>query len=337
MRFLDACRLKPCDATPVWFMRQAGRYFPEYRRARRSRSIVEICSDPALAAEVSLQPVRFLGVDAAILFSDILLPLRPMGVRLDFAPGEGPVLSPCVRTEKAVERLRVVDPAEGMPFLGEAVRMLRRELDGKVPVIGFAGAPFTLASYLIEGGASRDCARAKAMMRGAPRLWRKLMGKLARVSAASLKAQAEAGAQALQLFDSWAGALSKRDYVEGVLPYSRRVLEAALSSGLPVIHFGTGNAAFLEEFAGAAAGVVGVDWRLPLDEAWSRVGFGRAIQGNLDPAALLSGARSLRAAVRDVLRRAAGRPGHIFNLGHGVLPETPPDALKAVVDWVRGG
>lgn len=335
MRFLDACRRRPVDAVPVWFMRQAGRYLPEYRRLRSRHSILELCRRPDAAAEVTLQPVRRLGVDAAILFADILLPVVPMGLKLEFLKGEGPSVSPPVRSARDVAALRRFDPREGLAPVLQTVRLARRELDGRVPLIGFAGAPFTLASYMVEGGPSRDYRRTKTMMRSAPALWRRLMGLLADVTADYLRAQIEAGAQAVQLFDSWVGALSKEDYRTSVLPYSRRVLSAASRAGVPVIHFGTGTAPFLEDFRSAGGDVIGVDWRLPLDEAWARVGAGRAIQGNLDPVHLLLPLKELKAAARDVVRRAAGRRGHIFNLGHGVLPETPPDNVRAVVDWVH--
>ncbi|MFH1723376.1 MAG: uroporphyrinogen decarboxylase [Elusimicrobiota bacterium] len=334
-RFLRACRRKPVDATPVWFMRQAGRYLPQYRRLRARYSMLELCESPEAAAEVTLQPVRLLGVDAAILFADILLPLRPMGLRLAFLKGEGPAVTPPVRAARDVERLREPDPREGLGFVLETVRTVRRELDGEVPLIGFAGAPFTLASYMIEGGPSRDYRHTKAMMRAAPGLWRSLMTKLAGVTAEYLKAQVAAGAQAVQLFDSWVGALSKTDYERFVQPYSARVLRAVARTGVPAVHFGTGTAPFLESFRDAGGDAIGVDWRLPLDEAWRRVGRGRAIQGNLDPTHLLLPLGALKPAVRDVVRRAGGRPGHIFNLGHGVLPQTPPGHVRAVVDWVH--
>ncbi|MEK7656369.1 MAG: uroporphyrinogen decarboxylase [Elusimicrobiota bacterium] len=335
MRFLRACRLEPVDATPVWFMRQAGRYMPQYRRLREKCSILELCERPELAAEVTLQPVREFGVDAAILFADLLLPARPMGVQVEFLKGEGPSLTPPVRTAKDIERLRVFDPEEGLGFVLEAIRILRRELEGKVPLIGFAGAPFTLASYLIEGGPSKDYLKTKTMMHSAPELWHGLMTKLCVVTAAFLKAQAKAGAQALQLFDSWAGALSRRDYARFAAPYSKRILREAAKANVPLIHFGTGTAPFLEEFAGAGGSVVGVDWRLPLDEAWRRVGRSKAIQGNLDPAALFYGRKRLAREVREVLRQAGGRKGHIFNLGHGILQHTPVDSVRAVTDWVH--
>ena len=316
-------------------MRQAGRYLPEYRRLRRRHSILELCARPEAAAEVTLQPVRRLGVDAAILFADILLPVRPMGLRLAFRKGEGPSLTPPIRTRRDIARLKIFAPEEGLGFVLKAIRLVRRELGGRVPLIGFAGAPFTLASYMIEGGPSKNFSRTKTMMWAAPDAWKDLMERLARVTTAYLKAQIDAGAQAVQLFDSWAGALAKTDYERYVLPYSRRVLGAVSRAGVPVLHFATGTAHFLESFRDAGGDVVGVDWRQPIDEAWKRIGRGRAVQGNLDPVALLLPRKELRKAVRDVVSRADGRRGHIFNLGHGVLPQTPPDNVRAVVDWVH--
>ncbi|MBI3507627.1 MAG: uroporphyrinogen decarboxylase [Proteobacteria bacterium] len=336
--FLDACLRKRVPVTPVWFMRQAGRYMAAYRKLRERHTILELCERPELAAEVTLQPVRAIEVDAAILFADILLPARPMGVRLEFVKGEGPSLSPPMRTARDVERLRDFDPEEGLGFVLDAVRLIRRELGTlkrPVPLIGFAGAPFTLASYLIEGGPSDHYLATKAMMHGEPELWDRLMSKLAKMTARYLAAQAKAGAQALQLFDSWAGCLSKADYARFVLPYSKRIMTDLRAAGVPRIHFGTGTAPFLEDFASAGSDVVGVDWRIPLDAAWKRIGP-RAIQGNLDPALLVSAPRSaLKKEVRRILKEAGGRPGHIFNLGHGILPSTPVDNVRAVADWVH--
>ena len=335
MRFLQACRREKTDAVPIWFMRQAGRYLPEYRRLRSRHSMLELCRRPDLAVEITLQPVRRLGVDAAILFADILLPVEPMGLKLDFVKGEGPAICPPVRTARDVARLRRVDPEEGLGYVLEAVRLLRRELDGGTPLIGFAGAPFTLASYMIEGGPSKDFRLTKNMMRAAPALWDRLLGKLSVVIADFLQAQVAAGAQAVQLFDSWVGALSREDYERFAQPYSRRVLRAAARTGVPVIHFGTGTGPFLESFRDAGGSVVGVDWRTPMGEARKRIGPGRAVQGNLDPTHLFLPRRLLAAEVRKVLRSAGGRPGHIFNLGHGILQHTPPDSVRAVVDWVH--
>jgi uroporphyrinogen decarboxylase len=334
-RFLRACRREPVDCTPVWFMRQAGRYMAAYRAIRARHSLLDICAQPDLAAEVTLQPVRALGVDAAILFADILLPLIPMGLRLEFAAGEGPLIHNPVRTPADVAALRPVEPRESLAHVLETVRLVRRELAGRTPLIGFAGAPFTLASYMIEGGASRNYIRTKGMMYGDPQAWQALMEKLARVIAAYLVAQVEAGAQAIQLFDSWAGALSPEDYGEYVLPYSRQILQAVKRAGVPAIHFGTGTAALLPMMKAAGGEVIGLDWRTPLDWGWDQVGADSAVQGNLDPVALFAPRPELDRRVRSILDRAAGRRGHIFNLGHGILPETPLDSVKAVVESVH--
>jgi uroporphyrinogen decarboxylase len=334
-RFLRACRREAVDATPVWFMRQAGRYMAEYRKLRERHSLLELCKTPDLACEVTLQPVRALGVDAAILFADILLPLEPMGAPFEFAAGEGPVIHEPVRDAAAVERLRVIDPEEGLGYVLEAVRRIRRELEGKTPLIGFAGAPFTLSSYLVEGGKSSNYARTKRLMYGEPETWRALMTKLSEVVRRYLHAQIEAGAQAVQLFDSWVGALSPLDYAEFVQPHVRHILQSVMKTGVPVIHFGTDTASLLELQRDAGGTVIGVDWRTPLDAAWQRLGSGVAVQGNLDPLLLMAPREVLARRVDDVLTRAAGRDGHIFNLGHGILPETPPDAVKYVVEHVH--
>jgi len=320
-------------------MRQAGRYMPEYRKLREQHSILDLCHTPALAAEVTLQPVRRLGVDAAILFADILLPFEPLGLGLSFAAGEGPHIANPVGRQADVERLPPVDPEADLGYVLEAVRLARAALPADIPLIGFAGAPFTLASYAIEGGSTRTFTRTKTLMYQSPDTWHLLLSKLAELVGRYLAAQARAGAQALQLFDSWVGSLSPQDYRTYVLPHSRRALALAAESGVPVIHFGTGTAAFLEDFAAAGGDVIGVDWRIPLDEAWLRIGDAHAVQGNLDPAALLAPAPERDRQVRDILARAGGgaRPGHIFNLGHGVLPETDVDAVRAVVDLVHGG
>ncbi len=318
-------------------MRQAGRYMPEYRKLREQHSILDLCHTPELAARVTLQPVERLGVDAAILFADILLPFEPLGLGLSFAAGEGPHIANAISRQAEVERLPVLDPEQDLGYVLEAVRLARAALPVDIPLIGFAGAPFTLASYAIEGGSTRTFTRTKTLMYQAPDTWHLLLGKLADLVGRYLAAQARAGAQALQLFDSWVGCLSPADYRTYVLPHSRRALALAAASGVPIIHFGTGTAPFLEDFAGAGGDVIGVDWRIPLDEAWGRIGDTRAVQGNLDPAALLAPAAERDARVRDVLARAAGRPGHIFNLGHGVLPETDVAAVRAVVELVHGG
>jgi uroporphyrinogen decarboxylase len=334
-RFLRACRREAVDETPVWFMRQAGRYMAEYRKLRERHSLLELCKTPDLACEVTLQPVRALGVDAAILFADILLPLEPMGAPFEFAAGEGPVIHEPVRDAAAVERLRVIDPEEGLGYVLEAVRVIRRELDGKTPLIGFAGAPFTLSSYLVEGGKSSNYARTKRLMYGEPETWKALMTKLSEVVRRYLHAQVEAGAQAVQLFDSWVGALSPLDYAEFVQPHVRHILQSVMKTGVPVIHFGTDTASLLELQRDAGGTVIGVDWRTPLDLAWQRLGDGVAVQGNLDPLLLMAPREVLARRVDDVLTRAGGRSGHIFNLGHGILPETPPDAVKYVVEHVH--
>lgn len=334
-RFLRACRREPVDCTPVWFMRQAGRYMAEYRAIREKRTLLQICKAPELATEVTLQPVRAHGVDAAILFADILLPLEPMGAPFEFAQGEGPVVHQPVRTPADIERLRVIEPEEGLGYVLEAIRLIRRELDGKTPLIGFAGAPFTLASYLIEGGKSSQYQRTKRLMYSEPEAWNALMSKLAEVVRRYLRAQVEAGAQALQVFDSWVGALAPQDYQEYIAPHMRHILQDVQQTGVPVIHFGTGTTTLLELQRDAGGTVIGVDWRLPLDEAHRRLGDGVALQGNLDPLLLLAPWSVLEPRVRDVLRRGKNAAGHIFNLGHGIVPETPPEAVKRVVDLVH--
>ena len=332
--FLAACRGQPASHTPVWFMRQAGRYLPEYRAIRAKASLLEICRRPDLATEVTLQPVERLGVDAAILFADILLPFEPLGLGLSFARGEGPVIARPIRSAADVARLPEIDPTDGLGYVLEAVRAIRSALAGRVPLIGFAGAPFTLASYAIEGGGTRDFATTKTFMYREPDAWHTLLDRLATLVGRYLGAQAAAGAEALQLFDSWVGCLAPEDYRRYVLPHSAKALRLAAEHGVPVIHIGTGTATLLEAMAEAGGDVIGVDWRVPLDAAWARLP-GRAIQGNLDPAALLAPADALDAKVRDILRRAGGRAGHIFNLGHGVLQPTDPERLRAVVDLVH--
>jgi uroporphyrinogen decarboxylase len=336
-RFLAACRREPTDRTPVWFMRQAGRFLPEYRAVRANHSILDICHSPKLAADVTVQPVEILGVDAAILFADILLPLEPLGLGLSFEQGEGPVIARPVRTPADVARLPTVDPKQGLAFILEAVQAVRERLAERapgIPLIGFAGAPFTLASYAIEGGSSRNFILTKRFMYEQPDAWHALLGSFADLIGALLAAQVEAGAQAVQLFDSWVGSLDAADYRQFVLPHSRRAIELASASGAPVIHFGTDTAMLLEAMAEAGGDVIGVDWRIGLDEAWPRIGA-RAIQGNLDPAQLFAPLPELERRVREVLRKADGRAGHIFNLGHGVLPGTPVEHVKRVVEIVH--
>jgi uroporphyrinogen decarboxylase len=333
-RFLRACQRQPTDVTPVWFMRQAGRYMPEYREIRAKRSLLQICKTPELALAVTLQPLK-LGVDAAILFADILLPLEPMGAPFEFAQGEGPVIHEPVRDRAGIDRLRLFDAEEGLGYVLDAVRLIRRELDGKTPLIGFAGAPFTIASYLVEGGKSSDYRRTKQLMWSDPSAWSALMGKIAEVVRRYLRAQVAAGAQAVQLFDSWVGALSPLDYRQHVAPHVRHILSDLETTGVPVIHFGTHTATLLEAQRDAGGTVIGVDWRIPLDEAFRRMGPDRAVQGNLDPLLLCAPREIAEQRTRAVLAEAAGRPGHIFNVGHGIVPETPVDHVKAVVDLVH--
>ncbi|AKT35991.1 uroporphyrinogen decarboxylase [Chondromyces crocatus] len=333
-RFLRACRREPTDVTPVWFMRQAGRYMAEYRALRQKHTLLDICRTPELALEVTLQPLR-LGMDAAILFADILLPLEPMGAPFEFAKGEGPVIHEPVRDRAAIERLRVFEPEEGLGHVLEAVRLIRRELDGKTPLIGFAGAPFTIASYLIEGGKSSDYRLTKQLMWSDPASWSLLMSKISEVVRLFLHAQVKAGAQAVQLFDSWVGSLSIQDYREHVAPHVQYILRDLETTGVPVIHFGTNTASLLEEQRAAGGTVIGVDWRTPLGKAWERIGHDRAVQGNLDPLLLCAPREVAEQRARAVLAEAAGRPGHIFNLGHGIIPETPVDNVKAIIDLVH--
>jgi uroporphyrinogen decarboxylase len=332
-RFLRACRSEPVDAVPVWFMRQAGRSLPEYRALRERYGMFEVMANPELTAEVTLQPVRRLGVDAAILFSDIVTPLKAIGVDVEIKPGVGPVFAQPIRAAADLDQLRPLEPATDLAPVLEAVRILTGELT--VPLIGFAGAPFTVASYLVEGGPSREYARTKAMMHGEPALWRELLDRLADLALATLRAQVQAGARAVQLFDSWAGALSAPDYRAHVMPATVRIFEGMADLGVPRIHFGVGTGELLGDFAAAGADVVGVDWRVPLDEARARVGD-KAVQGNLDPALCGAPWTVVRAAAADVLSRNGGRVGHVFNLGHGVLPETDPDVLARLVAFVHG-
>jgi uroporphyrinogen decarboxylase len=334
-RFLRACRREPVDATPVWFMRQAGRYMAEYRAVREKHTLLEICKMPELATEVTLQPIRAFAVDAAILFADILLPLEPMGAPFEFAAGEGPRFFEPVRDGAAIEKLRVIEPAESLAHVLAAIRMIRKELDGKTPLIGFAGAPFTLASYLVEGGKSANYAITKRLMYREPALWNALMSKLAEVVRRYLRAQIDAGAQAVQLFDSWVGELSPLDYDEYILPHVQHILSDVEKAGVPVIHFGTGTSMLLASMKRAGGTVIGVDTFTPLDWARERLGSSVAVQGNLEPLLLNAPRELLARRVDDVLRRAGTAPGHVFNLGHGILPETPPDAVKYVADLVH--
>lgn len=331
--FLRACRQEPTDYTPVWLMRQAGRYMAEYRQLRAKVSFLELCKTPALAAEVTVQAVERLGVDAAIIFADILLLLEPMGMQLEFSAGEGPVFHNPLRTLAEVQRLQDVDPNEALSFVMQAITLTRTHLKPHIPLIGFAGAPFTLASYMIEGGASRDYARTKALMYTQPEAWHTLMRCLSRNLVRYLNGQIVAGAQAVQLFDSWVGHVSPLDYRTFVLPYSQAVI-AGVTPGTPVLHFGTGTSAILELMREAGGDVIGVDFRVELDQAWQRLGA-VGIQGNLDPAVLYADRAYLRQRVRRVLDQAGGRAGHIFNLGHGILPTTPVENVRALVDEVH--
>jgi uroporphyrinogen decarboxylase len=331
-RFVRACRGEAVDATPIWFMRQAGRSFAAYRKLRERYGILELAKTPELCAEVTLMPVRELGVDAAVLFADIMLPLEPMGVGLRIEPEVGPIIDRPIRSAADVAALRPFDPAE-VSFTLDAIRLVRRELDGEAGVIGFSGAPFTLACYLIEGRPSRDFAIAKAFMYREPAAWHDLMERLAAMVVTYLRAQVDAGADVVQLFDSWVGGLGPADYREFVQPHVRRIFAAL--DGAPTIHFGTGTASLLELLAEAGGDVIGLDHRVALGDAWRRVGFDRGVQGNLDAARLLAGWEATRDGARRVLDDAAGRPGHIFNLGHGVLPATDPRLLRRLVDFVH--
>jgi uroporphyrinogen decarboxylase len=332
--FLRACRREPVPYTPVWLMRQAGRYMAEYRSVREKLGFLELCHRPDTAAEVTVTAARRLGVDAAIIFADILLVLEPLDVGLEFAAGDGPVLRRPVRTPEDVARLSGYDPDDALAFVYQAIETTRRELAGKIPLIGFAGAPFTLASYLIEGGGSRNYLLTKQLMYGHPDAWHRLMSLLARVVNGYLRGQAAAGADVVQLFDSWVGCLAPEDYRRFVLPHSRAAMEG-LSPQTPVIHFATGSAGLLEAMREAGGDLIGVDWRIDLDRAWERVGHDVGIQGNLDPVALLGPIAEIRRQAEQILARAAGRPGHVFNLGHGILPSTPVDHVVALIDAVH--
>ena len=333
-RFLEACRRRPTDVRPVWFMRQAGRYMKQYRDIRAKVGILDICKRPDLAAQVTLQPVEILDVDAAIIFADLLLPVEPMGLRLKFVSGEGPVIDNPVRTSDDVDSLSISN-TDDLGYVGEAIRMVVQQLAGRVPVIGFVGAPFTIASYMIEGGPSRNFIRTKQMMYQDETLWRRLMGKLVDVLGPFALGQVTAGARALQVFDSWVGALSPDDYVRYVAPYSRALIERIRTASVPVIHFGTGAAGFFRELHAAGGDVMGVDWRINIDQAWMDISYRSAVQGNLDPAVLFAPLSELRLRIHELIKRTGTRPVHIFNLGHGILPETPVDHVRAAVDFVR--
>lgn len=331
-RFVRACRREPVDATPIWFMRQAGRSFAAYRKLRERYGILELAKTPDLCAEVTLMPVRELGVDAAVLFADIMLPLEPMGVGLRIEPDVGPIIDHPIRSAADVAKLRPFDPA-GVSFTLDAIGLVRAELAGKAGVIGFSGAPFTLACYLIEGRPSRDFAVAKAFMYREPEAWHALMERLSTMVAIYLRAQVTAGAEVVQVFDSWVGGLGPADYLEFVQPHMRRIF--ATLPDVPSIHFGTGTSALLEHMAAAGGDVIGVDHRVSLGDAWRRVGYDRGIQGNLDAARVLAGWDAVEAGARAVLREAGGRTGHVFNLGHGVLPQSDTGLLRGLVDFVH--
>ncbi len=332
--FLRACRGEPTPYTPVWLMRQAGRYMAEYRALRERVPFLELCKTPDLAAQVTIDAVERLGVDAAILFSDILLIVEPMGVGLEFSAGDGPVLRRPVRSGQDIDTLHEVAPEEAVPFVFEAVHKIRSSLPSHVPLIGFSGAPFTLASYLIEGGASRQYLETKRLMYQDSGAWNALMERLVRTITAYVNGQIAVGAQAIQLFDSWVGCLAPQDYRTFLLPHMQTLIQE-LTPGVPIIHFGTGTAGLLELLAEAGGDVIGVDWRIDLDMAWQRIGADRAVQGNLDPLALFAPLDTLRQQVQRILEQAGGRNGHIFNLGHGIVPQTPVKNVIALVDMVH--
>ncbi|MFQ5873711.1 MAG: uroporphyrinogen decarboxylase [Dehalococcoidia bacterium] len=332
--FLAACRREKTPYTPVWLMRQAGRYMEEYRNLRAKYGFLDLCKRPDLAAEITVIPVERLGVDAAILFADILLLLEPMGVGLEYTKEDGPLIHRPVRTGADVDRLHEVEPKDSFPFVFEAIRKSCAALNGRVPLIGFSGAPFTLASYLIEGGSSRNYIQTKQLIYSDPGAWRALMERLSRAVVKYLNAQIAAGAEAVQIFDSWVGCMTPDDYQEHVLPYMRATIDA-LTPHVPVIHFSTGTAGLLKLIRAAGGDIIGLDWRVNLDEGWERVGYDVGIQGNLDPVALFAPPNEISRRVAEILRRADGRPGHIFNLGHGVLPDTPVEHVIAMVQAVH--
>jgi uroporphyrinogen decarboxylase len=332
--FLRACRRESVERTPVWFMRQAGRYMAEYRALRENYTLLQLCRTPDLATEVTLQPVRRIDVDAAILFSDLLIPLEPMGIAFDFVKGEGPAIEHPIRSSADIDAVRVVDPRETISYTFAAIRQIKRELGARLPLIGFAGAPFTLASYAIEGGHSNNFALTKGLMYGDPAAWHRFADKLATVVGDYLSAQIDAGADVVQVFDSWVGALNEADYREFALPHTRKIFDA-IGGRVPTIHFGVASASILHVMREAGGDIIGADWRIPLDEAWRRIGDDRGIQGNLDPTLLLGPRDRLLSGAADVLARAANRPGHIFNLGHGILPMTPVENVQAVARYVH--
>jgi len=332
--FLRACFGKETNYTPVWLMRQAGRYMEEYRKIRSRVKFLTMCKTPDLAAEVTMQPVEKLGVDAAIIFADILLPLEGMGIDLEFAPGGGPVIHNPIKNRSDILKLRTIEPREDLSFVLEAIKIVRQEIEGKIPLIGFSGAPFTLASYIIEGGHSRNYIDTKSLIYQDPSSWHQLMEALDQVIIDYLNSQIEAGAQAVQLFDSWVGCLSSKDYEEFVLPHSRAVIKQ-LKKGIPVIHFALNSAHLLELIKKAGGDVIGVDWRINLADAWQRIGYDVSIQGNLDPVLLFAPPEKIELEVKAILKSTEGRAGHIFNLGHGILPKTPVENAIALIETVH--
>ena len=333
-RFVRACKAQPVDRTPVWFMRQAGRYMSEYRAVRKKHSLIEICKKPELAAEVTITAAEVLGVDAAIIFADLLLPLETMGLAFHFEAGEGPVIEKPIREKRDISRLRT-DHAADLGYVSEAIRLVCRHFGDRLPVIGFCGAPFTLASYMIEGGGSRTYVHTKKMMYSQPAAWNELMAKLVDVTSQFSADQVRAGADTIQIFDSWVGCLSVEDYRAYVLPHVTGLVKKLQHTGAPVIYFGTDSATLLPSMQETGAEVIGLDWRIPLDEGWRSLGFKGAVQGNLDPVLLFADWKELEKRATDILRRAAGRPGHIFNLGHGILPETPVENVKRLSRFVQ--
>ena len=332
--FVRACKALPVDRTPVWFMRQAGRYMPEYRALRKQHSLIEICRNPQLAAEVTITAAEFLKVDAAIIFADLLLPLEVMGLPFHFSAGEGPVIENPVRTADDIRRLRT-DSAGDLAYVAEAVSLVAKHFGAKLPVIGFCGAPFTLASYMIEGGGSRHYINTKTLMYSHPQAWDEMLGKLVAVTSAYARAQVNAGADAIQVFDSWVGSLSVEDYRQYVLPRTTELIRSLKSSGAPVIYFGTDTSTLLASMKQTGADVIGLDWRIPLDEGWKRLGDASAVQGNLDPVVLFADWKQVKTGARRILDQAGRRPGHIFNLGHGILPETPVENVRALAEYVQ--
>jgi uroporphyrinogen decarboxylase len=332
--FVRACRRQPVERTPVWFMRQAGRYMAEYRAVRKTHSLIEICKKPELAAEVTITAAEALGVDAAIIFADLLLPLEVMGLPFHFSAGEGPVIEQPLRNAAAIAALRT-DSAADLGYVADAVKLVCKHFGAKLPVIGFCGAPFTLASYMIEGGGSRNYVHAKKMMYSSPAAWDDLLAKLVAVTSQYASEQVRAGADVIQVFDSWVGCLSVEDYRQYVLPRTTELVKALQQTGAPVIYFGTDSATLLASMEETGADVIGLDWRIPLDEGWDRLGANVAVQGNLDPVLLFADWKTVQARAEEILRRAGGKPGHIFNLGHGILPETPVENVKALAQFVQ--